>query len=136
MTDKQILESLLQGKKLISKKWHKNEYIHLNELDNLVDERGKDIFFCVTEPDDSIDTDSLEEYIEYVDFFTAMKHIANGGKAQRKGLYGMLSLDDKGNLVYKDSEYKDGKNSKYASEADFYLILNKNDIDSQEWILF
>lgn len=131
MTAKKIMELLLQGKKLRSIKWNKTEYVCLDKQGNLVDEAGNIhslyLLSCI---------DELKEYIEYVDFFTAMKHIANGGKAQRKGLYGMLSLDDKGNLVYKDSEYKDGKNSKYASEADFYLILNKNDIDSQEWILF
>ena len=130
MTEKEIMETLLEGKKLTSIEWNEKQYICLNKKGNLVDEKGNlySLYLsCVNK---------LEEYIEYVDFAQAMNHIAQGGKAQRKGLYGMLCLDDKGNLVYKDSEYKDGKNNEYGSEADFFLILNKIDLESQEWILF
>ncbi len=114
MTDREILESLLQGKKLTSKKLCKNEYIYLNELDNLVDENGKDIRFCFFEPDDYIDTDSLEEYVEYVDFVTAMKHIINGGKAKRKDRSFYISLQNRN---------------------EFSLVLYKADILTKDWIL-
>ena len=63
MTDKEILEALLQGKKLTSKKWNKGEYFYLNNLGDLVDEKGDKIFF-IMETSYPFNSDPLEEYVQ------------------------------------------------------------------------
>ncbi len=126
MTEKEILESLLQGKKLKSKNWKEGEYICLNKKGNLTDEKGNLHSLYVLEPD-------FEEYVEYTDFFTAMKHIANGGKTKRKGWINYISLEDTNCFTYPfigiGKFYIDGKNNEIP------LVFYKEDILSKDWIL-
>ena len=116
---KEIMEELLQGKKLRKVRWGLNEYVYLNDVGELETE-SKEICdrldLCV----------NYEEYIEYVDFNVAMKHIANGGKAKRKNWNWALLLD-KNEYVEKVKWYDEDRYKNYLTE--------KEDILTKDWIL-
>ena len=96
-----------------------NKYISLNDVGELETE-SKEICdhldLCV----------NYEEYIEYVDFNVAMKHIANGGKAKRKNWKWALLLD-KNEYVEKVKWYDEYRYKNYLTE--------KEDILTKDWIL-
>ena len=112
---KEIMEALLQGKKLRKVRWGLNEYVYLNDVGELETE-SKEICdrldLCV----------NYEEYIEYVDFNVAMKHIANGGKAKRKNWNYAIFCNSNGMAIFDD-----------ASETPYEL--KKQDIEAEDWIL-
>jgi hypothetical protein len=98
MTTREIMELLLKDKKLRSTGWGEEEYVCLDEEGNLIDEKGNlhslHLLSCI---------DNLKEYIEYVDFNTALDHMINGGKAKRKNCIGYFFSNDSVPLVlYKD----------------------------------
>ena len=95
---REIMEALLQGKKIGRVREDSNEYIFLNDAGELETE-SKEICdrldLCV----------NYEEYIEYVDFFTMIKHVLNGRKAKRK--YKICFKDWEGKICFKDIHYPD-----------------------------
>ncbi len=121
MTTKEIMELLLKDKKLTSKNWRKNQYIYLDKSGNLVDEKGEPIFFSIVRSY-SFDTNSLEEYIEYVDFNTALNHMLNGGKAKRLVFGANVKLHCSNDGIILD-------------EHDFTITLYKKDYIAKDWIL-
>ena len=108
MTTKEIMELLLEGKKIRQNDWASHTYIRLDEKGNLIGYDGQptSISFYLS--------DIWEEYIEYVDFVTAMKHIINGGKAKRKDRSFYISLQNRNEIR---------------------IVLYKDDILTEDWIL-
>ena len=116
---REIMEALLQGKKIRNVNWSSNEYTFLNDagkLETASKRPYKYLDLCV----------NYEEYIEYVDFNVAMKHIANGGKAKRKNWNWALLLD-KNEYVEKVKWYDEDRYKNYLTE--------KEDILTKDWIL-
>ena len=123
MTTKEMMELLLQSKKLTSNLWGERQYICLDKEGNLIDEKGKlishsDSLYFLTH------IDELQEYIEYVDFDIALKHMLNGGKARRL-VDGdtELQCDDIGRIV----NIVNGKS--------FPVTLHREDYKTKDWIL-
>ena len=117
MTAKKIMELLLQGKKLRSIKWNKTEYVCLDKQGNLVDEAGNIhslyLLSCI---------DELKEYIEYVDFVTALDHMLNGGKAKRLAYGENVKLHcDSDGIILDENNYK--------------ITLYRRDYITKDWIL-
>ena len=77
MNTKKAMELLLQGKKIKRADWCKDLYIKLDENGDIVDQDNE--YF----PNTFNIEDSWEEYIETVEISKVIKHILNGGKAQR-----------------------------------------------------
>ena len=112
---KEIMEALLQGKKIRNVNWSSNEYTFLDDtgkLETASKRPYKYLDLCV----------DYEEYIEYVDFNVAMKHIANGGKAKRKNWNYAIFCNSNGMVIFDD-----------ASETPYEL--KKQDIEAEDWIL-
>ena len=123
MTTKEMMELLLQGKKLTSNLWGERQYICLDKEGNLIDEKRKlishsDCLYILTY------NDKLGEYIECVDFFTALDHMLNGGKARRL-VDGdtELQCDDIGRIV----NIVNGKS--------FPITFHREDYKTKDWIL-
>jgi len=116
---REIMEALLQGKKLRKVSWGLNEYVYLNEVGELETE-SKEI--C-----DRLDFKIYtEDDIKYRTFTEAMQHIANGGKAKRKNWNWALLLD-KNEYVEKVKWYDEDRYKNYLTE--------KEDILTKDWIL-
>ena len=118
---KEIMEALLQGKKLRKVRWGLNEYVYLNDVGELETE-SKEICdrldLCV----------NYEEYIEYVDFFTMIKHVLNGGKAKRKHWLGSICFK---NIHYPDKTLV----FEEPLPEDEALQFDMGDIKATDWIL-
>ena len=95
---REIMEALLQGKKLRKVSWGLNEYVY------------------------------LEECIEYVDFFTMIKHVLNGGKAKRKHWLGSICFK---NIHYPDKTLV----FEEPLPEDEALQFDMGDIKATDWIL-
>ncbi len=120
MSTKIAMELLLQGKKIREREWCKRRYIKLDEYGNIVDEDGKN--FSI-----KIDADNRwEEYI--VEFHEVLKHILNGGEAQRVKRSGELVtvfIDEIGQLrcrIITDDIHK-------------LNFLDKEDLNATNWSL-
>ncbi len=120
MSTKIAMELLLQGKKVREREWCKRRYIKLDEYGNIVDEDGKN--FCI-----KIDADDRwEEYI--VEFQEVLKHILNGGEAQRvkhSGEFVTAFIDEIGQLrcrIITDDIHK-------------LNFLDKEDLNATNWSL-
>lgn len=116
MTTKEMMELLLQGKKMRQKEWYSYAYIKLDETGNLVDADNESIriSFCINQ--------IWEEYVECTDFFTAMNYIIiDGGKAKRKNCDIPLKMNKDGIIV--------------PDTNDDTYVLDKNDILTKDWIL-
>ena len=114
---REIMEALLQGKKLRKVSWGLNEYVYLNDVGELETE-SKEICdrldLCV----------NYEEYIEYVDYYVAMEHIVNRGKAMRKYWNCAILWDKK---VSDKIRFDDNNETPYQLEG--------QDIKAKDWIL-
>ena len=119
MNDKELMIALLAGKKITNQCWDNDMYVKLNEKGNLVDKDGKiaDVYLH--------DTENWKEYVEYVDFNTAMQHIAGGGRVMRKHWNYTIFCNNKkrGRLTLNDE-----------FETSYYL-LERQDIKAKDWIL-
>ena len=117
---REIMEALLQGKKLRKVSWGLNEYVYLNNVGELETE-SKEICdrldLCV----------NYEEYIEYVDFFTMIKHVLNGGKAKRKHWLG--------SICFKNIHYPDKTLVFEEPFPNEVLQFDMCDIEATDWIL-
>ncbi len=113
MTTREIMELLLKGKKLRNILWDKEEYVCLDKEGNLIDEKGNLLLNCI---------DKIEEYIEYVDFNTALNHMLDGGKAKRLvfGANVKLHCDSEGIIL---------------DEHNYRITLYKKDYIAKDWIL-
>ncbi len=117
MTTKEIMEALLQGKKLRGIEWKKEEYVYLDEKGNLIDEKGCSHSLYVLTP-----VENFEEYNEYVDFNTALNHMLDGGKAKRLVFYTNVKLHCDSDGIILD-------------EHDYRITLYKKDYITKDWIL-
>lgn len=120
MNDKELMIALLAGKKITNQCWDNDMYVKLNEKGNLVDKDGKiaDVYLH--------DTENWKEYVEYVDFNTAMQHIANGGRAKRKDWDYAIMLGFDG--VFETIVW-----NKYDNDDEY--TVKKQDILTKDWIL-
>ena len=117
---KEIMEALLQGKKIGRVREDSNEYIFLNDAGELETESKK---IC-----EYLDLHvNYEEYIEYVDFFTMIKHVLNGGKAKRKYWNGKICFK---NIHYPDKTLV--YDEPFSNEI---LKFDMGDIKATDWIL-
>ena len=120
MSTKIAMELLLQGKKVREREWCKRRYIKLDEYGNIVDEDGKN--FSI-----KIDADNRwEEYI--VEFQEVLKHILNGGEAQRvkhSGEFVTAYIDEKGQLRCKI----------ITNDIHKLNLLDKEDLTATNWDL-
>ena len=117
MNDKELMLALLAGKKMKTK--NGDDYIFINEEGNIENNKYKFLkkyFFPAND---------YEEYVEYVDFNTAMQHIANGGRAKRKGWKWSIYIDPD-SVLEKIRVY----DNHYATYE-----VTKNDILTKDWIL-
>ena len=117
------MELLLQRKKVRRVDWQpKRLYIKLDEDGNIVDESGQ--YYSITINME----DEWEEYIETVEFSKVIKHILNGGKAQR------LNQDNQLTTVFLN---KDGylMRETIIHNRTTIDLLNKEDLNATNWIL-
>ena len=118
MTDKELMLALLAGKKMKTK--NGDDYIFINEEGNIENSKYKFLkkyFFPAND---------YEEYVEYVDFQTAMQHIANGGMAKRKDWDYAIMLGFDG--VFETIVW-----NKYDNDDEY--TVKKQDILTKDWIL-
>ena len=118
---REIMEALLQGKKIRNVNWSSNEYTFLNDagkLETASKRPYKYLDLCV----------NFEEYIEYVDFFTMIKHVLNGGKAKRKHWLGSICFK---NIHYPDKTLV----FEEPLPEDEALQFDMGDIKATDWIL-
>ncbi len=120
MTDKEAMTTLIEGKKIRRVRWDSNKYIFLNDAGELETE-SKEICECL---DLCV---NYEEYIEYVDFFTMIKHVLNGGKAKRKYWNGKICFK---NIHYPDKTLV--YDEPFSNEI---LQFDMGDIKATDWIL-
>ena len=119
MNNKEAMTALVEGKKIRDKYWNLNAYVKLNEEGNIIDYLNNSIALRFHEGG------VWEEYIEYVDFNTAMQHIANGGMAKRKNWKWSIYINPD-SVLEKIKVY----NSPYSQYE-----VTKKDILTKDWIL-
>ena len=117
MTTKEIMEALLQGKKLRSIEWKKEEYVCLNEKGNLIDEKGHSHSLYLLSS-----VENFEEYNECVDFNTALNHMLDGGKAKRLVFDANVKLHCSSDGIISD-------------ENNYTITLDRADYKTKDWIL-
>ena len=120
MNNKEAMTALVEGKKIRDKYWNLNVYVKLNEEGNIIDYLNNSIALRFHEGG------VWEEYIEYVDFNTAMQHIANGGRAKRKNWDYAIMLGFDG--VFETIVW-----NKYDNDDEY--TVKKQDILTKDWIL-
>lgn len=120
MFDKKAMELLLQGKQIRDVNWQKGEYMFLNADGKLESEDNELISYL------DINTEYEEYNITYVDFFTMIKHVLNGGKAKRKHWLG--------SICFKNIHYPD-KTLVFEEPLAEPFQLDMRDIEATDWIL-
>ena len=124
MSAKEIMELLLQGKKMRQKDWNPCSYIQLDEKGNIVDCYGE-LYTSIT-----INVNNVwEEYVELVPFSKVIDHILNGGSAHRIDTYNQRKV-----------VYIDDNNLKcivYPKDIDMkkYINLEAEDLEATNWVL-
>ena len=119
MNNKEAMTALVEGKKIRDKYWNLNAYVKLNEEGNIIDYLNNSIALRFHEGG------VWEEYIEYVDFNTAMQHAADGGRVMRKHWnYAIFCNNKKRGRLTLNDEF----------ETSYYLP-EKQDIKAKDWIL-
>ena len=122
MFDKKAMELLLQGKQIRDVNWQKGEYMFLNADGKLESEDNELISYL------DINTEYKEYNITYVDFFTMIKHVLNGGKAKRKHWLGSICFK---NIHYPDKTLV----FEEPLPEDEALQFDMGDIKATDWIL-
>ncbi len=120
MTEKQIMEALLQGKKLRDINWSNGKYVYLDDKGNLLGEKRKSYLLYLLD-DDKIQNQYIE-YIEYVDFNTALNHMLDGGKAKRLVFDANVKLHCSSDGIISD-------------ENNYTITLDRADYKTKDWIL-
>jgi hypothetical protein len=121
MFDKKAMELLLQGKQIRDVNWQKGEYMFLNADGKLESEDNELISYL------DINTEYKEYNITYVDFFTMIKHVLNGGKAKRKHWLG--------SICFKNIHYPDKTLVFEEPFPNEVLQFDMRDIEATDWIL-
>lgn len=132
MNTKEALKLLLEGKKIRNKKWlpEKDVYIKLDEEGNFL--YGNDhvrATFTFYYYYDALWEEYIEsEWVKFVEFNEVLKHILNGGKAQR------LNQDNQLTTVFLN---KDGylMRETIIHNRTTIDLLNKEDLNATNWIL-
>ena len=122
MFDKKAMELLLQGKQIRDVNWQKGEYMFLNADGKLESEDNELISYL------DINTEYEEYNITYVDFFTMIKHVLNGGKAKRKHWLGSICFK---NIHYPDKTLV----FEEPLPEDEPFQFDMRDIEATDWIL-
>jgi hypothetical protein len=124
MTEKEIMEALLQGKKITKNGWNSSAYVKLDEKGNLIDEEGVlySLLFSLNCDDEDGGENNFEEYIECVDYFTALNHMLDGGKAKRLVFNANTKLHCNIDGIISD-------------ENNYTITLDRADYKTKDWIL-
>ena len=120
MFDKKAMEALLQGKQIRNVNWLPNEYVFLNNNGKLESEDNEKVIYLDINA-------NYEEHISYVDFFTMIKHVLNGGKAKRKYW--------EGKICFKNIHYPDKTLVYDEPFSNEILQFDIGDIEANHWIL-